>query len=108
MLRRALRFFTTPMNRESKIVAAGQQNESNADHQMPSWREVFLYFLFLGFVNIGGPVAQITMMFNHMVEKGQWLSKDRFVNIMAFRHMLPSPEALQLEFSVGLLHSRVR
>jgi hypothetical protein len=36
---------------------------------MPSWREVFLYFLFLGFVNVGGPVAQITMMFNHMVEK---------------------------------------
>ena len=34
-------------------------------HQMPSWREVFLYFLFLGFVNVGGPVAQITMMYNH-------------------------------------------
>jgi len=44
-----------------------RQNESNADHQMPSWREVFLYFLCRGFVNIGGPVAQITMMFNHMV-----------------------------------------
>jgi chromate transport protein ChrA len=29
-------------------------------HQMPSWRAVFLYFLMLGFVNVGGPVAQIT------------------------------------------------
>ena len=28
-------------------------------------------------------VAQITMMFNHMVEKQEWLSKDRFVKIMA-------------------------
>src|SRR5256885_1952086 len=107
MLRRALRFFTTPMNRESKIVAAGQQNESNADHQMPSWREVFLYFLFLGFVNIGGPVAQITMMFNHMVEKHQWLSKDRFVKIMAFCHMLPGPEALQLAIYVGYLKRKL-
>src|SRR6184192_3695186 len=107
MLRRALRFFTTPMNRESKIVAAGQQNESNADHQMPSWREVFLYFLFLGFVNIGGPVAQITMMFNHMVEKRQWLSKDRFVKIMAFCHVLPGPEALQLAIYVGYLKRKV-
>ena len=80
-----------------------QQNESNADHQMPSWREVFLYFLFLGFVNIGGPVAQITMMFNHMVEKRRWLSKDRFVKIMAFCHMLPGPEALQLAIYVGYL-----
>lgn len=70
---------------------------------MPSWREVFLYFLFLGFVNIGGPVAQITMMFNHMVEKRRWLTKDRFVKIMAFCHMLPGPEALQLAIYVGYL-----
>ena len=75
-------------------------------HQMPAWREVFLYFLFLGFVNVGGPVAQITMMFNHMVEKRKWLSKDRFVKIMAFCHMLPGPEALQLAIYVGYLKRR--
>jgi len=75
-------------------------------HQMPSWREVFLYFLLLGFVNIGGPVAQITMMFNHMVEKRKWLSKDRFVRIMGFCHMLPGPEALQLAIYVGYLKRR--
>jgi chromate transporter len=84
-----------------------QQNESDTDHRMPSWREVFLYFLFLGFVNIGGPVAQITMMFNHMVEKRQWLSKDRFVKIMAFCHMLPGPEALQLAIYVGYLKRKI-
>src|ERR1700746_592365 len=80
---------------------------NDADHQMPSWREVFLYFLFLGFVNIGGPVAQITMMFNHMVEKRRWLSKDRFIKIMAFCHMLPGPEALQLAIYVGYLKRKL-
>src|SRR5438445_8770320 len=95
------------MNRESRMLTADQQNDANADHQMPSWREVFLYFLFLGFVNIGGPVAQITMMFNHMVEKRRWLSKDRFVKIMAFCHMLPGPEALQLAIYVGYLKRRL-
>jgi chromate transporter len=84
-----------------------EQKERDADHQMPSWREVFLYFLFLGFVNIGGPVAQITMMFNHMVEKRQWLSKDRFIKIMAFCHMLPGPEALQLAIYVGYLKRKL-
>jgi chromate transporter len=84
-----------------------QENEREADGQMPPWREVFLYFLFLGFVNIGGPVAQITMMFNHMVEKRRWLSKDRFVKIMAFCHMLPGPEALQLAIYVGYLKRKV-
>ena len=74
---------------------------------MPSWREVFSYFLMLGFINVGGPVAQITMMYNHMVEKRHWLSKERFVQIMAFCHMLPGPEALQLAIYVGYLKRRL-
>ena len=73
------------------------------DANSPTWREVFLYFLLLGFINIGGPVAQITMMFNHMVERRAWLSKDRFVSIMGFCHMLPGPEAPQLAIYVGYI-----
>src|SRR5215831_15722986 len=92
---------------ESAPGPQDRQPDDEADHQMPAWREVFLYFLFLGFVNIGGPVAQITMMFNHMVEKRRWLSKDRFVKIMAFCHMLPGPEALQLAIYVGYLKRKV-
>jgi chromate transporter len=88
------------------MIPAREEN-SNADDQMPSWREVFSYFLFLGFVNIGGPVAQITMMFNHMVEKRRWLSKDRFIKIMAFCHMLPGPEALQLAIYIGYLKRKL-
>jgi chromate transporter len=81
-------------------------SQDEAD-RMPSWREVFLYFLTLGFINIGGPVAQITMMYNHMVERRQWLSEDRFVRIMAFCHMLPGPEALQLAIYVGYLKKKI-
>jgi len=89
------------------ITTDQDQTDSLPDSRLPSWREVFLYFLFLGFVNIGGPVAQIAMMFNHMVEKRQWLSKDRFVKIMAFCHMLPGPEALQLAIYVGYLKRKL-
>ncbi len=90
----------------TSVVQEREPEATDDGHQMPSWREVFLYFLFLGFVNIGGPVAQITMMFNHMVEKRKWLSKDRFVRIMGFCHMLPGPEALQLAIYVGYLKRR--
>lgn len=83
--------------------AKPEQTAIRDGDQMPSWREVFLYFLMLGFINIGGPVAQITMMYNHMVERRRWLSDDRFVKIMAFCHMLPGPEALQLAIYVGYL-----
>src|SRR5438067_13769157 len=77
------------------------------DHQMPAWREVFLYFLMLGFINVGGPVAQITMMYNYMVERRHWLSNDRFVHVMGFCHMLPGPEALQLAIYVGYLKRKL-
>src|SRR5215213_8185083 len=82
---------------EQEVTSTGQ------DEQMPPAREVFLYFLLLGFINIGGPVAQITMMYNKMVERSHWLSQDRFVKIMGFTHMLPGPEALQLAIYVGYL-----
>src|ERR671926_98003 len=90
---------------EKSAVAAKQVDEvaRNEGHRMPAWREVFLYFLLLGFINVGGPVAQITMMFNQMVERRHWMSQDRFVKIMAFSHMLPGPEALQLAIYVGYL-----
>ena len=87
--------------------AKREQTAIGEGDQMPSWREVFLYFLMLGFVNVGGPVAQITMMYNHMVERRRWVSEDRFVKIMAFCHMLPGPEALQLAIYVGYLKRKL-
>jgi chromate transporter len=86
---------------------ANTKKTLDQDEQMPAAREVFLYFLLLGFINIGGPVAQITMMYNKMVERSHWLSKDRFVRIMGFAHMLPGPEALQLAIYVGYLKKNV-
>ncbi|MCM3872308.1 MAG: chromate efflux transporter [Pyrinomonadaceae bacterium] len=87
--------------------AKSEQTAIRDSDQMPPWREVFLYFLMLGFINVGGPVAQITMMYNHMVERRHWLSEDRFVKIMAFCHMLPGPEALQLAIYVGYLKRKL-
>src|SRR5712692_2436909 len=87
--------------------ATREQTAIDDGDQMPSWCDVFLYFLMLGFVNVGGPVAQITMMYNHMVERRHWLSQDRFVKIMAFCHMLPGPEALQLAIYVGYLKRKL-
>jgi chromate transporter len=94
---------------DKTVVADRRVDEAALDeeHRMPAWREVFLYFLLLGFINVGGPAAQITMMYDHMVERRHWLSDDRFVRIMGFCHMLPGPEALQLAIYVGYLKRRL-
>ncbi len=74
-----------------------------AADRVPSRGEVFGYFLGLGFVNIGGPVAQLTLMYQGMVERRHWLDHARYVRIMSVCHVLPGPEALQLAIYVGYL-----
>jgi len=69
---------------------------------------VFGYFFRLGFVNIGGPVAQLAMMYDHFVERARWISRERFVRIMGVCHILPGPEALQLAIYVGYLTRGLR
>ncbi len=73
----------------------------------PSRAEVYRYFVGLGFVNVGGPVAQITMLFQGIVERRRWLDRDRFLRIMSVCHVLPGPEALQLAIYVGYLTARI-
>jgi len=75
--------------------------------RLPTRGEVFRYFLGLGFVNIGGPTAQITMLFQGIVERRRWIERDRFVRIMSVCHVLPGPEALQLAIYVGYLTGRM-
>jgi chromate transporter len=75
--------------------------------RVPTRGDVFRYFLGLGFVNIGGPTAQITMLFQGIVERRRWIERDRFVRIMSVCHVLPGPEALQLAIYVGYLTGRM-
>lgn len=64
-------------------------------------REVFLYFLKLGWLAFGGPVGQIGLMHLQVVERRRWLSEDEFLRTLNFCHVLPGPEALQLAIYIG-------
>src|SRR4051812_33015493 len=66
-----------------------------------SMREVFWYFLKLGWLAFGGPVGQIGLMHLQVVERQQWISEAEFIRTMNFCHLLPGPEALQLAIYIG-------
>ena len=71
----------------------------------PSFREAFLYWLRLGFVNFGGPTGQIAMMHRDLVERKRWVSEERFLHALNYCMLLPGPEAQQRAIYVGwLLH----
>jgi chromate transporter len=83
--------------------SAASTPASNAAAPRPtvSMREIFWYFLRLGWLAFGGPVGQIGLMHLDVVERRRWLSEEEFVRALNFCHVLPGPEALQLAIYIG-------
>ncbi len=66
-----------------------------------SMREIFWYFLKLGWLAFGGPVGQIGLMHLEVVERKRWITEEEFVRALNFCHVLPGPEATQLAVYIG-------
>ena len=64
-------------------------------------REIFWYFLGLGWLAFGGPVGQVGLMHLEVVTRRGWLDEEEFLRALNFCHVLPGPEALQLAIYIG-------
>ena len=70
-----------------------------------SFKEAFLYWLKLGFINFGGPAGQIALMHRELVEQRKWVTDELFFRALNFCMLLPGPEAIQLAIYIGwMLH----
>jgi len=67
----------------------------------PSRREAFRYWLRLGLISFGGPVAQIAIMHRELVEERRWIDERTYLNALNLVILLPGPEALQLAIWLG-------
>lgn len=64
---------------------------------------IFLRFLKFGLLAWGGPVAQIAMIRQELVEEEKWISPERFNRVLAVYQVLPGPEAHELCVYFGML-----
>jgi len=74
----------------------------------PSFREASRFWIWLGFVNFGGPAGQISLMHQELVERRRWIDEGRFLHALSYCMLLPGPEAMQLATYVGWLLHRIR
>jgi chromate transporter len=65
--------------------------------------ELALYFLRLGFLGFGGPVALVGQMERELVQDRKWLSKDQMREAIAICQSLPGPLAIQVGIYVSYL-----
>jgi chromate transporter len=74
---------------------------TNIPHE--SYLMLFWRFLKFGLLAWGGPVAQIAMIRQELVDDEKWITNERFNRILAVYQVLPGPEAHELCVYFGML-----
>jgi len=54
-----------------------------------SLKELFFYFIRLGAIGFGGPVALVSYMRRDLVEKRKWISEDDYKEGLALSQLAP-------------------
>lgn len=70
-------------------------------------RELTLYFLRLGTLGFGGPIALAGYMQKDLVEERRWISKQDYVEGLALAQLAPGPLAAQLAIYLGWVRGGV-
>jgi len=69
--------------------------------------QMILYFLKLGTIGFGGPVALTGYMYRDLVEKRGWISESDYKDGLALAQLAPGPLAAQLAIYLGYVHYRI-
>jgi len=66
-----------------------------------SLAELVRYFLYLGTLGFGGPVALVGFMHRDLVERRRWVDEDEYRLGVALAQIMPGPLAAQLAIALG-------
>src|SRR6202158_4483921 len=86
------------------MSAKGQQ-QSDSTLVPFTVRDLLLYFLRLGTLGFGGPIALAGYMQRDLVESRRWVSKQDYLEGLAFSQLSPGPLAAQLAMYLGWLRA---
>jgi chromate transporter len=87
-----------------------ERSDSVTTLQVPrpySWRAFLLYFLRLGSLGFGGPIALAGHMQRDLVEERGWITKQDYTEGLALAQLSPGPLAAQLAIYLGWVRGRV-
>lgn len=86
---------------EHANAEGSHRNAGDASVQPSSLRAFVGYFLGLGTLGFGGPIALAGYMQRDLVERRRWLSKQDYVEGLALAQLAPGPLAAQLAIYLG-------
>ena len=78
--------------------------DDTAPHPSPL-REVAGLFLRLGFTAFGGPAAHVALMEDEVVTRRKWISREKFLDLVALLNFVPGPNSTELAIHLGLIRA---
>jgi chromate transporter len=63
--------------------------ESVSEQRQVPLDELALFFLRLGTTAFGGPAAHIAIMEDELVRRRQWLSREKFLDLLGASNLIP-------------------
>src|SRR5262245_48780625 len=82
----------------------GRPKTEEGSHHSYSLSHLVVYFLRLGTVGFGGPVALVGYMHRDLVEKRGWFSEDADNEGLGLAQLMPGRLAAQLGMRLGYVH----
>ncbi len=79
--------------------------QSSLPGQSSKLRELALVFLRLGSVALGGPVAQLAMIREEVVDKRGWMTQTEFLDRVGASNLIPGPNTTELAIFAGFLRA---
>src|SRR5438270_3549485 len=73
--------------------------------QQATLTQFALYFLKLGCIGFGGPIALVGYMQKDLVEERRWISQEDYLKGLAFSQLAPGPLAAQLGIYLGFVRA---
>jgi chromate transporter len=73
--------------------------------QQASVNKFALYFLKLGCIGFGGPIALVGYMQRDLVDDRHWISQEDYLNGLAFSQLAPGPLAAQMAMYLGFVRA---
>src|SRR6266550_4466515 len=68
-----------------------------------SLKKLMFYFLKLGTIGFGGPIALVGYMQRDLQEKRGWITKDEYLRGLTLSQLAPGPLAAQLAMYIGYI-----
>ena len=70
-----------------------------------SLKELAFFFLRLGVTAFGGPAAHIAIMEDELVRRRNWLSREKFLDLLGASNLIPGPSSSELAIHIGYLRA---